>query len=135
MVTTTSAATIASSSHYQASLRLACNGAQLCRAEFPSLGNRRPLTLTRMSCVLRSAEYAEYASGQMEVIAANGSQSLVQLLPADYSSKWGYDVINSAIDVQIASKQRFSVSLFLAPGSGVAYQATCAAQGIFEVLQ
>lgn len=130
------AATVVSTAHYQASLALTCNGGQLCRGDFPGIVGRRRLQLTRVTCHMHSAQYAVFASGKIELRAvATGVISPGQFLPADYSTEWGYHVLNSAVALQVAGGNQFSISLFLVPGSGVAYDAACTAHGTLETLQ
>jgi hypothetical protein len=121
-----------STAHYQAALTLTCNGGQLCRGDFPAVAARRKLNVTRMTCLMRGANYSSYASGKIELQAADGSISLASFLPADHSTEWGYHLLNHAVDVRIAARQRTSVSLFLAHGSGIAYDAACTAHGTLE---
>ena len=128
------AATVVSTAHYQTALTLNCTG-QLCAGAFPAVGGRRRLNIARITCYMRSAQYAAYASGQIEVRDAGGTYSPAQFLPADYSTDWGYHVINSAANLQILAGRHMMVSLTLAPGSGNAYEAACTAQGTLETLQ
>jgi hypothetical protein len=130
----TSAATVVSTANYQATLTLNCNGGTQCAGEFPAVAGRRRLNLNRMSCFMHSSEYAVYASGKIELRAANGSESVVQFLPTDYSTDWGYHLLNRAIDVHIASRQQIRVVLLLASG-GQTRDATCTAHGVLETLQ
>jgi hypothetical protein len=60
--------------------------------------------------------------------------SLVQFLPADYSTEWGFHLINAAANAQFAATQRVSVALSVAPGSGTAYDAACTAHGTLDLL-
>jgi hypothetical protein len=126
---------IASTAPYHASLALRCSsGAHFCRGELPAVLSRRRVKLTRVSCVLRGAEYSAYANGKLETRRANtdGSFSLLQFLPADYSTQWGYHVLNAAVDAYINPGHLLSVTLSLAPGSGTAYDASCTAHGTTE---
>jgi hypothetical protein len=130
------AATVVSTVHYQTALTLNCTaGGQNCIGALPAVGTRRRLNIARITCYMRSAQYAAYASGQIEVRDAGGTSTLAQFLPADYSTDWGYHVINSAANLQILAGRHMMVSLTLAPGSGTAYEAACTAQGTLETLQ
>ena len=123
--------TVISTAHYQATLALTCTSGGVCTGNFPAMGVRRRLNLTRMSCYLRSSTYATYATGKIELEPSN---VLVQHLAADHSTEWGHHTINNAIDVQINARQYVSVALSLASG-GQAFEATCTAHGTIEVLQ
>jgi hypothetical protein len=127
-------ATVIASAPYRASLTLTCNG-ESCAADFPVVPGRRRLTLSRVSCQLHSAQYAAYATGLVRVRTAGNLISTVQFLPADYSTQWGYHVINAAAEGQIAARERVNVVLSLAPGSGNAYDAQCTALGTLETVQ
>jgi hypothetical protein len=85
---------------------------------------------------MRSANYAVFASGQIEVrTVASGAVAMGQFLPADHSNEWGFHVLNSATDLQVVAGQQFGISLFLVPGTGVTQLATCTAHGALEVLK
>jgi hypothetical protein len=126
-------ATVVSTAKYQTSLTLICSGIT-CRGEFPAIGNKKRLNLTRVSCFLHSAEYSTYAHGKIDLRTAGNVSSLAQLLPADYSTQWGYHLLNHATDVTVPATQQFIVQLTVAPG-GQAYDATCTAHGTLETLQ
>jgi hypothetical protein len=134
----TPTATVVSTAHYQVVLPLSCNGSSasgaFCSGHFPAVANRRRLNLTRMSCYMRSSTYATYANGKIVLHAADGSSSLVQYLAADYTTEWGYHLINQGIDVQVTPKQNISVALLLASG-GQTQEAACTAHGTLETLQ
>lgn len=137
--TITPAATVVSTAHYQVVLPLSCSSGSgdigpFCSGHFPVVAGRRRLNLTRMSCYMRSATYSTYATGKVVLHAADGSGSLVQYLPADYTTEWGHHVLNRAVDVQVAAKQHISVALILANG-GQTLDAACTAHGTLEVLQ
>lgn len=128
------AATVIASMHYQAALTLTCTG-DTCTGDFPAVPNRRRLTLSRVSCHLHSAQYAAYGSGQVRMRTAGNLISLVQFLPAQYSTEWGFHLINAATDAQFAATQRVSVAVSVAAGSGTAYDAQCTAHGTMDLLQ
>jgi hypothetical protein len=128
-----SAATVISSTHYQAALTLTCNN-DTCTGDFPAVPNRRRLTLSRVTCHLHSAQYAAYGSGRVNMRTTGNVVSLVQFLPAEYSTEWGFHLINAAADAQFAATQRVSVALSVAPGSGTAYDAACTAHGTLDLL-
>jgi hypothetical protein len=125
---------VLSTAHYQASLTLTCTG-QSCYGDFPALGGRRRLNLTRITCQLHSAQYAAYASGLIQLRTAGNVLSLAQFLPADYSTDWGFHLINSAADVQVPGGHAVNVLLSLAPGGGNALSAACTAHGTLDTLQ
>jgi hypothetical protein len=127
------AATVISSVHYQAALTLTCNN-DTCIGDFPAVPNRRRLTLSRVTCHLHSAQYAAYGSGRVNMRTTGNMISLVQFLPAEYSTEWGFHLINAAADAQFAATQRVSVALSVAPGSGTAYDAACTAHGTLDLL-
>jgi hypothetical protein len=132
--TVTPRATVVSSAHYQLALGLTCGSSTVtgpvCTGDFPVVAPGRRLKLTRISCHMRSSTYATFASGK---IVLNPSGQLVQYLPADYSTDFGYHMLNSAVDVQVAARQHLSVSLVLASG-GQALEAACTAHGTLERL-
>lgn len=127
------AATVVSSSYYRATLVLTCSGTN-CQGDFPFVGNRRQLNLTRVSCLMQSATYGVYTAGRIDLRATDGSTSMVQFLPADYSTDFGYHSLNRAVDVQVPTRQNARVLLFLASG-GQAQAATCTAHGTLDVIQ
>lgn len=127
-------ATVIASAHYQAALTLTCSS-DTCTGDFPAVPNRRRLNLSRVTCHLHSAQYAAYGSGRVNMRTANNLISLVQFLPAEYSTEWGFHLINATADAQFAATQRVSVALSVAPGSGSAYDAACTAHGTLETLQ
>ena len=128
------AATVVSTAD-QSSQALIWHSGQACRGEFPGdLGNRKRLNLTRVSCFMHTAEYSTYAHGKIDVRTAGNVSSLAQLLPADYSTQWGYHMLNHATDVTVPATQQFIVQLTVASG-GQAYDATCTAHGMLETLQ
>jgi hypothetical protein len=128
------AATVIASAHYQAALTLTCSS-DTCTGDFPAVPNRRRLTLSRVTCHLHSAQYAAYGSGRVNMRTASNVLSLVQFLPAEYSTEWGFHLINAAAAAQFAATQRVSVALSVVPGSGTAYDAACTAHGTLETLQ
>ncbi len=127
------AATVVSTAHYQATLSLTCSGTT-CQGDFPAVGGRRQLNLTRVSCLMQSATYGVYTSGRVDLRGSDGSTSTVQFLPADYSTDFGYHSLNRAVDVQVRTRQNARVFLSLASG-GQAFNATCTAHGTLDVLQ
>ena len=127
------AATVVSSAYYRTTLVLTCSGTN-CQGDFPVVGNRRQLNLTRVSCLMQSATYGVYTAGRIDLRAADGSTSMVQFLPADYSTDFGYHSLNRAVDVQVPTRQNARVLLFLASG-GQAQAATCTAHGTLDVIQ
>ena len=129
----TAAATVVSTSYYRATLVLTCSGTN-CQGDFPAVGNRRQLNLTRVSCLMQSATYGVYTAGRIDLRTADGSTSMVQFLPADYSTDFGYHSLNRAVDVQVPTRQNARVYLFLASG-GQAQAATCTAHGTLDVIQ
>jgi len=128
------ATTVVSTAHYQAALTLTCSG-QTCFGDFPAIGGRRRLNLMRVTCHLHSAQYAAYASGKIQLRTPGNVVTLAQFLPADYSTDWGFHLINSAADVQVPGGYAVNVSLALAPGGGNALDAACTAHGTLETLQ
>lgn len=128
------AATVIASAHYQAAVTLTCTG-DTCTGDFPAVPNRRRLTLSRVTCHLHSAQYAAYGSGRVNIRTSGNLISLVQFLPAQYSTEWGFHLINAAADARFDATQRVSVALSVAPGSGTAYDAACTAHGTLETLQ
>lgn len=126
-------ASVISSVHYQAALTLTCSN-DTCTGDFPAVPNRRRLTLSRVTCHLHSAQYAAYGSGRVNMRTSGNVISLVQFLPADYSTEWGFHLINAAANAQFAATQRVSVALSVAPGSGTAYDAACTAHGTLDLL-
>jgi hypothetical protein len=128
------AATVVSTAHYQAALTLTCS-AQACSGDFPAIGSRRRLNLARITCHLHSAQYAAYASGKIQLRTPGNVVVLGQFLPADYSTDWGFHLINSATDVQVPGGHAVNVVLSLAPGGGTALDAMCTAHGTLETLQ
>jgi len=128
------APTVASTAHYQAALTLTCS-AQNCYGDFPAIGVRRRLNLTRVTCHLHSAQYAAYATGKVQLRSPGNVVGLVQFLPADYSTDWGFHLINSAAAVQVSAGYAVNVTLSLAPGGGSALDAACTAHGTLETLQ
>ena len=128
------ATTVVSTVHYQAALTLTCSG-QNCFGDFPAIAARRRLNLMRVTCHLHSAQYAAYASGKIQLRTPGDVVKLAQFLPADYSTDWGFHLINSAADVQIPAGYGVNVSLSLAPGGGNALDAACTAHGTLETLQ
>ena len=131
---TPEALAVVATAHYQAALTLTCS-AQNCSGDFPAIGNRRRLNVTRVTCHLHSAQYAAYASGKIQLRSPGNVVTLAQFLPADYSTDWGFHLINSAIDVQVPGGHGVNVSLSLAPGGGHALDAMCTAHGTLETLQ
>jgi|SRR4029079_5209904 len=129
----TAAATVVSTAYYQATLSLNCSGTT-CQGDFPAIGGRRQLNLMRMSCLMNSATYGVYAAGRIDLRAADGSTSMVQFLPADHTTEFGYHSLNRAIDVQVRTRQNARVFLFLASG-GQASAAVCTAHGTLDTLQ
>jgi hypothetical protein len=127
------AATVVSTAYYQATLSLNCSGTT-CQGDFPAVGGRRQLNLTRVSCLMQSATYGVYTAGRIDLRAADGSTSMVQFLPADHSTDFGYHSLNRAVDVQVRTRQNARVFLFLASG-GQAQAATCTAHGTLDTLQ
>jgi hypothetical protein len=127
------AATVVSSAYYRATLPLTCSGTT-CEGDFPAVGNRRQLNLTRVSCLMQSATYGVYTAGRIDLRAADGSTSMVQFLPADYSTNFGYHSLNRAVDVQIPTRQNARVFLSLASG-GQAFAATCTAHGTLDIVK
>lgn len=127
------AATVVSTAYYQATLALTCSGTT-CQGDFPAVGGRRQLNLTRVSCLMQSATYGVYTAGRIDLRAADASTSMVQFLPADYSTDFGYHSLNRAVDVQVRARQNARVFLSLASG-GQAQAATCTAHGTLDVLQ
>jgi hypothetical protein len=130
--TITPAAVVVSTANYQTMLSLNCSGST-CIGTLPTVANKRRLSLTRLSCTMRSSEYGVYASGQIDLNGLEGPISVVQFLPADYTTSWGWHVFNRAIDVQIAAKQY--VKIFLTLATGQAHLASCTAHGTMEVLE
>jgi len=128
------AATVVSTAHYQAALTLTCSG-QNCFGDFPALAAKRRLNLTRVTCHLHSAQYAAYATGKVQLRTPGNVVRLVQFLPADYSTDWGFHLINSAADVEVLGGYAVNVSLSLAPGGGSALDAACTAHGTLDTLQ
>jgi hypothetical protein len=129
----TAQATVVSSANYQVALALTCAGTR-CEGDFPGVGHARRLTLTRMSCYMRTSTYSDYAVGQINLRSGATTLSLAQVLPSDYSTPWGYHSLNRAIDVRIAARQNIRVSLDIASG-GQASAGACTAHGIMETLQ
>jgi hypothetical protein len=127
-------ATVVSTANYQVALALTCTGNTHCEGDLPPVGGRRQLNLTRMSCYMLTSTYSNYALGQIDLRSGNTSLSLAQVLPADYSTQWGYHSLNRAIDVRIAARQSIRVLLDLASG-GQAYAAVCTAHGTLDTLQ
>jgi hypothetical protein len=127
------AATVVSTASYRATLALTCSGTT-CQGDFPAVGNRRQLNLTRVSCLMQSATYGVYTSGRIDLRAADGSTATVQFLPADHSTDFGYHSLNRAVDVQIPTRQNARVVLSLASG-GQALAATCTAHGTLDVIK
>jgi hypothetical protein len=128
------APTVVSTTHYRAALTLTCSG-QSCAGDFPAIGARRRLNLTRVTCHLHSAQYAAYASGKVQLRTPGNVVVLGQFLPADYSTDWGFHLINSAADVQVPAGHAVNVLLSLAPGGGSALDAQCTAHGTVDLLQ
>ena len=128
------APTVVSTAHYQAALTLTCSG-QSCFGDFPAIGVRRRLNLTRVTCHLHSAQYAAYATGKVQLRTPGNVVGLAQFLPADYSTDWGFHLSNSAADVQVPAGYAVNITLSLAPGGGNALDAACTAHGTLETLQ
>jgi len=129
----TAAATVVSTAYYQATLVLTCSG-MTCQGDFPAVGNRRQLNLTRVSCLMQSATYGVYTAGRIDLRTTDGSTSMVQFLPADYSTDFGYHSLNRAVDVQVPTRQNARVFLSLASG-GQAQAATCTAHGTIDTVK
>jgi hypothetical protein len=128
------AATVVSTAYYQATLALTCSGTN-CQGDFPAVGNRRQLNLTRVSCLMQSATYGVYTVGRIDLrTTTDGSTAMVQFLPADYSTDFGYHSLNRAVDVQVRTRQNARVFLSLASG-GQAQAATCTAHGTLDTIQ
>jgi len=127
------AATVVSSAYYQATLALTCSGTS-CQGDFPAVGNRRQLNLSRVSCLMQSATYGIYTAGRIDLRTVEGSTATVQFLPADYSTDFGYHSLNRAVDVQVATRQNARVFLSLASG-GQAFAATCTAHGTLDTVK
>jgi hypothetical protein len=128
------AATVVSTAYYQATLSLACSGTT-CQGDFPAVGNRRQLNLTRVSCLMQSATYGVYTAGRIDLrTTTDGSIAMVQFLPADYSTDFGYHSLNRAVDVQVRTRQNARVFLSLASG-GQAQAATCTAHGTLDTVK
>ncbi len=127
------AATVVSTAYYQATLSLTCSGTT-CQGDFPAVGGRRQLNLTRVSCLMQSATYGVYTAGRIDLRAADGSTSMVQFLPADYSTDFGYHSLNRAVDVLVRTRQNARVFLFLASG-GQAQSEICTAHCTLDTLQ
>ena len=124
-------AAVISSAHYQATLLLTCNTTQgFCAGNFPAVAGRRQLTLTRMSCYMRSSTYASFAAG---TIALEPQGAMIEYLPVDHSTEWGHHVLNRAIDVRLTARQYISVALQLVSG-GQATEAHCTAHGTLDLL-
>ena len=83
---------------------------------------------------MQSATYGVYTAGRVDLRAADGSSSIVQFLPADHSTDFGYHSLNRAVDVQVRARQNARVFLSLASG-GQAFNATCTAHGTLDTLQ
>ena len=115
-------------------MTLTCSG-QNCLGDFPAIGAKRRLNLTRVTCHLHSAQYAAYATGKVQLRTPGNVVRLVQFLPADYSTDWGFHLINSAADVEVPGGYAVNISLSLAPGGGSALDAACTAHGTLDTLQ
>ena len=83
---------------------------------------------------MQSATYGVYTAGRIDLRAIDGSTAMVQFLPADYSTDFGYHSLNRAVDVQVRTRQNARVFLFLASG-GQAQAATCTAHGTLDTIQ
>jgi len=133
-VTPMAAATVVSTAKYQGSLTLTCDGTA-CFGYFPAVANKRRLNLTRVTCHLHSVQYAAYATGKVSLRTSGNVVTPVHFLPADYSTEWGFHLINSATDVQVGTGLQVGIALSMAPGSGNTTDAACTAHGTLETLQ
>ena len=129
----TAAAAVVSTAYYQATLSLNCSGTS-CQGDFPAVAAKRRLNLTRVSCLMSTATYSVYTAGRIDLRAADSSTAMVQFLPSDYSTDFGYHSLNRAIDVQVRSRQNARVLLFIASG-GQASGAMCTAHGTLDTLE
>jgi hypothetical protein len=118
--------------HYQAELALKCTGS-LCSGDFPQLGRKRRLNVTRMTCLMRGSDGSTYDLGRIELLDADGVFVLEQFLPVDFSSSNGQHTLNRAVDIQVLGKQHLAAFLFLS--SGTAGFAFCTASGTLDILQ
>jgi hypothetical protein len=126
-------AAVISSSPYQVTLRLTCPGTSHCSGFFPRLGIDRQLSLARMSCHMRGVtNNPTYAYGYVRLLGADQQELAYQMLPGEMTPS-GFLLLNQAIDLHVATGQRFEV--FMALSGGTAELGICTATGVLDRLQ
>jgi hypothetical protein len=130
------AATVVQTLHYQAKVEPSCAGMD-CFGDLPTLGRKRRLTITRVTCSLLGTLGSTSSGAYVELQGSDGLPLLDQFLPVDHSVPdervGSYHTFNRAVDMQILPRQHIKIGLFLA--SGTARFASCSASGSLEVLQ
>jgi hypothetical protein len=126
---------VVSTSNYQVALPLNCYaGATTCWGDLPVVRPRRRLNLTRISCWMTTATYSKFTLGQVDLRRGDTSLTLVSVLPADYSTDFGYHSLNRAVDIHIQTGHHVRILLDIASG-GQTNASACTAHGTLDVLE
>jgi hypothetical protein len=125
------AATVVSSVHYQAKPAMNCSGGT-CSGVFPPPGPKHQLNVTRMACKIVAGGTEMLAFGELYLVNSNNTSLLAEALPTIYSVN-GYNTVNQAVDMQVASSQHVLVNLVL--NGGTAIGGECTATGTLDTLQ
>lgn len=132
------AATVVSTSHYQAELGLTCSSL-LCSGDFPKPGPKRLLNITRIACYIESPNSA-FRFGAIDLIGPTGDQIMGETVPfetiAQDNLAPGYiATLSRAVDLQIAGNQHIRPHFDVNSGTGQALTAACTVTGTLSVLQ
>jgi hypothetical protein len=130
---TAPAAVIASTVHYQAELGLTCN-VWLCKGDFPKLGVKRQLNITRIACFMDASNDSKFRFGAIDLVGPDNLLVLGETVPVDVSTSNGrLHTLNRAVDIQIASNQHLRPHLDLSEGT--ANDAVCTVTGTLSKLE
>ncbi|HVZ53332.1 MAG TPA: hypothetical protein VG986_15305 [Pseudolabrys sp.] len=126
------AASVVSTSHYQAMLTLTCSF-HACSGSFPKIAAKRRLNVTRVSCTITS-QNANSVFGTARAELYNATSTLIarQELVHVHTNTAGVHGINDAIDLLALNGQYIYVYLLIA--NDTATFANCTISGTMDVL-
>lgn len=126
-------ATVLSSVHYQARRVLSCGGT-LCSGNFPAVGPKRRLNVTRMNCFIQGTAGSTFSIGVVQLKNASNGILLDEYLPGVYSAPNGFHTLNQAIDMEVIATRHITVNLVVSTGD-TASAGVCTATGTLDTLQ
>ena len=128
----TPAATVLSTSHYQAMQAFTCSF-HTCYGSFPKVAAKRRLNVTRVSCTIASQNAnSVFGTGRVELYNATSTLVARQELVHVHTNAAGVHGINDAIDLLAVSGQYLYVYLLI--GNDTPTFANCTISGTMEVL-